>query len=141
MAGFFKKLFNRITGKPAEDVPLEVAPAALAAPEPGPEIVLEKPVAKTAPAKKPAAKKPEPKKTPAKPVAKAKVKAVSQEAKSSAAIIGSLPFVLIGAMSLVNPNYLDPLFYTDMGHMLLIGSGTWMTIGVLVMRKMINFQI
>lgn len=72
---------------------------------------------------------------------KAKVAAVSQEAKSSAAIIGSLPFVLIGAMTLVNPNYLDPLFYTDMGHMLMVGSGTWMTIGVLVMRKMINFQI
>ena len=72
---------------------------------------------------------------------KSKVQAVSQEAKSSAAIIGSLPFVLIGAMTLVNPNYLDPLFYTEMGHMLMIGSGTWMTIGVLVMRKMINFQI
>ncbi len=72
---------------------------------------------------------------------KAKVAAVSQEAKSSAAIIGSLPFVLIGAMTLVNPNYLDPLFYTQMGHMLMIGSGVWMTIGVLVMRKMINFQI
>ncbi len=72
---------------------------------------------------------------------KAKVKAVSQEAKSSAAIIGSLPFVLVGALTLLNPNYLDPLFYTDMGHMLLIGSGTWMTIGVLVMKKMINFQI
>ena len=72
---------------------------------------------------------------------KAKVKAVSQEAKSSAAIIGALPFVLVGVLLLLNPNYLDPLFYTETGHMLLIGSGTWMTMGVLVMRKMINFQI
>ena len=56
MAGFFKKLFNRIIGKPAEEVPLEVAPVALPAPEPEPEpeIVLEKPVLKKAPAKKPA---------------------------------------------------------------------------------------
>jgi tight adherence protein B len=72
---------------------------------------------------------------------KAKVAAVSQEAKSSAAIIGSLPFALVGILTFMNPNYLDPLFHTQMGNMLLMGSGTWMTIGVLVMRKMINFQI
>jgi tight adherence protein B len=72
---------------------------------------------------------------------KAKVRSVSQEAKSSAAIIGSLPFVLVGALTLLNPNYLDPLFHTDMGNMLLIGSAVWMSTGVLVMKKMINFQI
>ena len=72
---------------------------------------------------------------------KQKVQAVSQEAKSSAAIIGSLPFILMGALTMLNPTYLSPLFSTSLGNMLLIGSGIWMTIGVLVMRKMINFQI
>jgi tight adherence protein B len=72
---------------------------------------------------------------------KQKVASVSQEAKSSAAIIGSLPFVLMGALTMLNPTYLSPLFNTQMGHMLLIGSGIWMTTGVLVMKKMINFQI
>ena len=72
---------------------------------------------------------------------KQKVQSVSQEAKSSAAIIGSLPFILMGALTMLNPTYLSPLFSTSMGNMLLIGSGIWMTIGVLVMRKMINFQI
>jgi tight adherence protein B len=72
---------------------------------------------------------------------KAKVAAVSQEAKSSAAIIGSLPFLLVGALTVLNPSYLDPLFHTHMGNLLLVGSGTWMTIGVLVMKKMINFKI
>ncbi len=72
---------------------------------------------------------------------KAKVAAVSQEAKSSAAIIGSLPFLLVGALTVLNPTYLDPLFHTQMGNTLLVGSATWMTIGVLVMKKMINFQI
>lgn len=71
---------------------------------------------------------------------KAKIRAVSQEAKSSAAIIGSLPFVIMGAMTMLNPAYLNPLFNTSFGNMLLIACGTWMTIGVLVMRKMINFQ-
>lgn len=72
---------------------------------------------------------------------KQKVQAVSQEAKSSAAIIGALPFVIMGLMSFTNPKYLLPLFQTSIGHIILGVCGTWMTIGVLVMRKMINFKI
>lgn len=72
---------------------------------------------------------------------KNKVKAVSQEAKSSAAIIGALPFVIMGGLTVLNPTYLNPMFDTTTGNMLLVGSGTWMLMGVLVMRKMINFEI
>lgn len=72
---------------------------------------------------------------------KAKVQAVSQEAKASAAIIGSLPFVIAGGMMVLNPEYLNPLIETDIGNLLLVGAATWMTMGVLVMRKMINFKI
>ncbi len=72
---------------------------------------------------------------------KAKIRSVSQEAKSSAAIIGSLPFVIMGALTMLNPNYMSPLFETSLGNVLVVASGTWMTIGVLVMRKMINFEI
>jgi len=72
---------------------------------------------------------------------KAKIRAISQEAKSSAAIIGALPFVIMGMLTILNPTYLDPLFYTSVGNMLLIGCGTWMGIGVLIIKKMINFQI
>jgi fused signal recognition particle receptor len=89
MAGFFKKLFNRITGKPTEEaVPAEVEQVALPAPEP--EIVVEveepqkiekakaKPVAK-APAKSkapPPPKKVASKKEAPKPAAKKAVKVV-----------------------------------------------------------------
>ncbi|MBL8789158.1 MAG: type II secretion system F family protein [Rhizobiales bacterium] len=72
---------------------------------------------------------------------KNKVRAVSQEAKSSAAIIGALPFVIMGGLTVLNPTYLNPMFDTTTGNMLLVGSGTWMMMGVLVMRKMINFEI
>jgi tight adherence protein B len=72
---------------------------------------------------------------------KAKIRAISQEAKSSAAIIGALPFVIMGGLTVLNPTYLNPLFYTSVGNMLLIGCGLWMLTGVLVIRKMINFQI
>jgi tight adherence protein B len=72
---------------------------------------------------------------------KQKIRSVSQEAKSSAAIIGSLPFVIMGALTVLNPHYMSPLFETSLGNIFLIGSGTWMTIGVLVMKKMISFEI
>lgn len=72
---------------------------------------------------------------------KAKIRAVSQEAKSSVAIIGALPFVIMGALTVLNPEYLNPLFNTTAGNIMLVGCGTWMMIGVLIMRKMINFQI
>jgi tight adherence protein B len=72
---------------------------------------------------------------------KQKIRAISQEAKSSAAIIGALPFCVMGALAVLNPAYLEPMFSTTLGNILLVGSGTWMTIGVLIMRKMINFEI
>jgi tight adherence protein B len=72
---------------------------------------------------------------------KLKIKSVSQEAKSSAMIIGALPFVICGGMALLNPGYLDPLFTTNTGNIMLAGSLVWMSIGVLVMRSMINLDI
>lgn len=72
---------------------------------------------------------------------KAKIRSVSQEAKSSAAIIGSLPFCIIGALAVLNPEYLMPLIDTNAGNVMLIGSGMWMLTGVLVMKKMINIDI
>lgn len=71
---------------------------------------------------------------------KAKVRAVSQEAKASAAIIGSLPVIVMILVFLSSPDYISLLWTERLGHMMLAGSAVWMTIGVLVMRKMINFD-
>lgn len=72
---------------------------------------------------------------------KSKIRAVSQEAKSSAAIIGALPFCIMGALWLLNPDYLQPLFSTRIGNIILTVSGGWMLTGVIVMKKMINIDI
>lgn len=72
---------------------------------------------------------------------KDKVQALSSEAKSSAMIIGSLPFLVGSVLALTNWAYLSILFSNPVGH-ILIGAGlTWMALGVLVMVKMINFEI
>lgn len=72
---------------------------------------------------------------------KDKVKALSSEAKSSAAIIGSLPFFVGGVISLINPDYIALLFSETAGNVMLVGGLCWMTLGIVVMSKMINFEM
>jgi tight adherence protein B len=72
---------------------------------------------------------------------KSKIRSMSQEAKSSAIIIGCLPFLIMGVLTFLSPTYLSPLFETRMGNILLGGCAVWMLVGILVMRKMINFAI
>jgi tight adherence protein B len=62
------------------------------------------------------------------------------EAKSSAAIIASLPFIVALLTYLSSPNYIELLWITMVGKMLLGLAAFWMICGVLVMRKMINFD-
>ncbi len=72
---------------------------------------------------------------------KAKIVSVSQEAKSSAAIIGALPFCIMLALYVLRPDYISILFTDPMGQMMLTGCAVWMAMGILVMKKMINFNI
>lgn len=71
---------------------------------------------------------------------KAKIRAMSMEAKASAAIIGSLPPVVMLAVYAMNPGYISLLWTTPTGRLMLVASAIWMTIGILVMKKMINFD-
>ncbi len=71
----------------------------------------------------------------------AKVKAMSAEAKTSAGIIGALPIVVAGIVHLTSPDYLSVLYQTDMGLMVMGACALWMSIGVFVMRQMINFDM
>ncbi|MGX7704773.1 type II secretion system F family protein [Methylobacterium sp. Gmos1] len=70
-----------------------------------------------------------------------KVKAVSMEAKASASIIASLPFVVAALAYLTSPDYISLLWTTTIGHVALACSGVWMLVGVFVMNKMIRFDI
>ncbi|MEE8393398.1 MAG: type II secretion system F family protein [Rhodospirillales bacterium] len=70
-----------------------------------------------------------------------KIQAYSSEAKASAMIIGSLPFVVGGLLSVVNPDYIALLFTETKGNYMLAGGAFWMLCGIGVMSKMINFEI
>jgi tight adherence protein B len=69
-----------------------------------------------------------------------KIKAMSSEAKASAMIIGSLPPGVMGIVYLTTPAYISKLFTEKAGNLMLAGCVFWMGMGIMVMRKMINFK-
>jgi tight adherence protein B len=69
-----------------------------------------------------------------------KIKAMSSEAKASAGIIGSLPPGVMGIVYLTTPAYIAKLFTERAGNIMLAGCVFWMGMGIMVMRKMINFK-
>ena len=71
---------------------------------------------------------------------KMKIVAMSSEAKSSAGIIGALPFLVGGMVYFTSPHYIELLWLTMVGKLVLGGCAIWMTLGVLVMKKMISFE-
>ncbi|MFO1186065.1 MAG: type II secretion system F family protein [Alphaproteobacteria bacterium] len=71
---------------------------------------------------------------------KGKIDAMSSEAKASAAIIGALPPGVMIMVYLSTPKYVSLLWTEHLGQLMLMGGALWMLTGVLVMRKMINFN-
>jgi len=69
-----------------------------------------------------------------------KIKAMSSEAKASAMIIGSLPPGVMGIVYATTPAYIMLLFTERLGNLMLAGCAIWMSIGIFVMRQMINFK-
>ena len=71
---------------------------------------------------------------------KAKIQAMSQEAKASASIIGALPVAVMTMVYITSPNYISLLWTEPLGRVMLAVSVVWMSMGILVMKKMINFD-
>ncbi len=69
-----------------------------------------------------------------------KIRAMSSEAKASSMIIGSLPPGVMLLVYMTTPGYIALLFTEKMGNLMLAGCVFWMSTGIFVMRKMINFK-
>lgn len=70
----------------------------------------------------------------------AKVQAMSSEAKASASVLGSLPFAVTALVYLTSPGYIQLLISTKTGNFLIMLGLGWMAVGIMVMKKMINFK-
>ena len=71
---------------------------------------------------------------------KAKIQAMSMEAKASAVIIAALPFCVMILVYISSPNYIELLWTHPTGRLMMACSAAWMSVGVFVMKKMINFD-
>jgi len=71
---------------------------------------------------------------------KAKIQAMSMKAKASASIIGALPLAVMMLVYITSPQYISLLWTEPFGRMMLAASAVWMSCGIFVMRRMINFD-
>ena len=71
---------------------------------------------------------------------KAKIQAMSMEAKASAIIIGMLPIAVMLLVWITSPDYISLLWTHSIGQMMLVTCAVWMLMGCFVMKKMINFD-
>lgn len=72
---------------------------------------------------------------------KLKIKAISSEAKASAMIIGALPFMMLGLLMMMSPDYVMKLFTDPRGQIMLLCGLTSIGIGAFVMYRMTQFEI
>ncbi len=70
-----------------------------------------------------------------------KVKALSAEATASAAVIAVLPPGVVTMISISSPAYMLPMFHDPRGEFMLLGAAFWMSLGIFIMRRMINFKM
>ncbi len=70
-----------------------------------------------------------------------KVKAMSSEARMTATIIGSMPFLISLMIYVINPGYISLLWTDHTGQKIFYGGLIWMSIGVFLMKQMISFEI
>jgi tight adherence protein B len=69
------------------------------------------------------------------------VKVLAAEGKLSARILAVLPFLIGLYIAKINPGYLDLLFSTSVGLVMLVGASVLMLLGILIMRKMVRIDV
>lgn len=70
-----------------------------------------------------------------------KVRVLSSEGRLSAWIMGLMPFALAGAMNLVNPEFMSPLWNDPIGISIIQYMLILMFFGVLILRKIIKIRV
>ncbi|MGZ5352208.1 MAG: type II secretion system F family protein [Actinomycetota bacterium] len=69
------------------------------------------------------------------------VSVLSAEGRLSVGVLSAIPFGLFAYISVVNPGYLQPLFTTTPGLIMLIGGGLFVGTGIFVMTRMIKIDV
>jgi tight adherence protein B len=69
-----------------------------------------------------------------------KVRALTAMGRMSAYTLVAIPFLLAGGITLINRDFMHPLYHTHVGQMLMLLGLGMMTIGSLILKKIVSFR-
>ncbi|MPZ00776.1 MAG: type II secretion system protein F [Actinophytocola sp.] len=69
------------------------------------------------------------------------VRALSAEGRLSAYILLGLPFIVGGLLAWMNPGYMEPLYTTGIGIVMLVGAGVLMSFGTFWMTRLVKVEV
>jgi tight adherence protein B len=69
-----------------------------------------------------------------------KVKGLTAMGRASAYVLIALPFFVAGMVTLINAEYMDPLYHSSTGHKLIITGFVMVAVGSLILKKMVSFR-
>ena len=70
-----------------------------------------------------------------------KIRALASEGKATGWVLGSLPFAETLLIEVLQPDHLKPLLETQTGHMLLAGTMVMVSIGVFIVKQVVNIKV
>jgi tight adherence protein B len=69
-----------------------------------------------------------------------KIRSLTAMGRASAYVLVGVPFFMLGTITLLSPEYMDPLYHTSTGHKMLIGGCVMIVIGSLMLKKIVSFR-
>jgi tight adherence protein B len=69
-----------------------------------------------------------------------KIRSLTAMGRMSAYTLIGIPFFIAGMISLTNPSYMSPLWHGHLGHILLFLGLGMMTVGSLILKKIVSFR-
>jgi len=69
-----------------------------------------------------------------------KVRGLTAMGRMSAYVLIGLPFFIALAVTVINPSYMSPLYHSSTGHMLLVLGIAMMSLGSVILNKMVSFK-
>ena len=69
-----------------------------------------------------------------------KIRSLTAMGRASAYVLVGVPLFMLGTITLLSPEYMDPLYHTPTGHKLIILGCVMISIGSLMLRKIVSFK-
>ena len=69
-----------------------------------------------------------------------KIRSLTAMGRASAYVLVGVPFFMLGTITLLSPEYMDPLYHSPTGTKLLLVGSVMIVLGSLMLRKIVSFK-